>query len=212
MATPGFGGKILLVDLTSKEITRLDTDQYAMYGGGHGTSTALFWEYSVVPGKWNLDDAFHPLNMVFLMTGAVSGSGIPYAARTSVSGMSPQCYPIQWWCHSNFGGTFSTMLKLAGWDGVAVIGRADAPVYINIVDDKVTIEDAKDLWGMTTWKCQEEIWKRSGVRYGMDWQLLDGGYTLQRPSIVTIGAAGENMTRVASLVQWDRCHRKRPCA
>jgi aldehyde:ferredoxin oxidoreductase len=200
MATPGFGGKILLVDLTSKEITRLDTDQYAMYGGGHGTSTALFWEYSVVPGKWNLDDAFHPLNMVFLMTGAVSGSGIPYAARTSVSGMSPQCYPIQWWCHSNFGGTFSTMLKLAGWDGVAVIGRADAPVYINIVDDKVTLEDATDLWGMTTWKCQEEIWKRSGVRYGMDWQLLDGGYTLQRPSIVTIGAAGENMTRVASLV------------
>ena len=60
MATPGFGGKILLVDLTTKEITRLDTDQYAMYGGGHGTSTALFWEYSVAPGKWNLDDAFNP--------------------------------------------------------------------------------------------------------------------------------------------------------
>ena len=34
MATPGFGGKILLVDLTTKEITRLDTDQYAMYGVG----------------------------------------------------------------------------------------------------------------------------------------------------------------------------------
>jgi aldehyde:ferredoxin oxidoreductase len=29
---------------------------------------------------------------------------------------------------------------------------------------------------------------------------LDGGFTLQRPAIVTIGAAGENMTRVASLV------------
>ncbi len=200
MATPGFGGKILLVDLTTKEITRLDTDQYAMYGGGHGTSTALFWEYSVAPGKWNLDDAFNPNNMVFLMTGAVSGTGIPFAARTSVSGMSPQCYPIQWWCHSNFGGTFSAMLKLAGWDGVAVIGKADSPVYINIVDDKVTLENAKDLWGMTTWKCQEEIWKRTGVRYGMDWQALDGGYTLQRPAIVTIGAAGENMTRVASLV------------
>jgi aldehyde:ferredoxin oxidoreductase len=185
MATPGFGGKILLVDLTTKEITRLDTDQYAMYGGGHGTSTAIFWEYSVAPGKWNLDDAFNPLNMVFLMTGAVSGTGIPFAARTSVSGMSPQCYPIQWWSHSNFGGTFAAMLKLAGWDGVAVIGRADSPVYINIVDDKVTLENAKDLWGMTTWKCQEEIWKRTGVRYGMDWQALDGGFTLQRPAIVT---------------------------
>jgi len=200
MATPGFGGKILLVNLTSKEITGLDTDQYAMYGGGHGTSTALFWEYSVVRENWDLQDAFDPRNLVSLMSGAVSGSGIPYASRTSVSGMSPQCYPIQWWSHSNLGGTFSTMLKLAGWDGVAVIGKADSPVYINIVDDKVTIEDATDLWGMTTWKCQEEIWKRTGVRYGMDWQDLDGGYTLQRPAIVTIGAAGENMTRVASLI------------
>jgi aldehyde:ferredoxin oxidoreductase len=200
MATPGFAGKILLVNLTTKEIRALDTEKYEKYGGGHGTSTALFWEFSVAPGEWDLQDAFHPNNMVFLMTGAVSGSGLPAAARTSVSGMSPQCYPIQWWCHSNFGGTFSTMLKMAGWDGVAVIGKADSPVYINIVDDKVTLEDAKDLWGMDSWKCQEEIWKRSGVRYGEEWIKYDGGLTLQRPAIVTMGPAGDNMTRIASLV------------
>ncbi|MBN2319191.1 MAG: hypothetical protein JXR49_08935 [Acidobacteria bacterium] len=200
MATPGFGGKILLVDLTKKDIIRLDTDEYAMYGGGHGTSTALFWEYCVVRENWDLQDAFDPRNMVSLMTGAIVGTGVPYGARTSVSGMSPQCYPIQWWCHSNFGGTFGTMLKLAGWDGVAVIGKADKPVYINIVDDKVTLEDAQDLWGLTTWKCQEEIWKKSGIRYGHEWVDLDGSYTMQRPAIVTMGPAGENMTRVASLI------------
>ncbi len=200
MTTPGFAGKILLVNLTTKEIRALDTEKYEQYGGGHGTSTALFWEFCVEPGDWDLQDAFHPRNMVSLMTGAVSGSGIPAAARTSVSGLSPQCYPIQWFCHSNFGGMFSTMLKMAGWDGVAVIGRADSPVYINIVDDKVTLEDARALWGLTTWECQEEIWKRSGVRYGQEWQRLDGGYTQQRPAIVTTGPAGENMTRVASLV------------
>ena len=200
MATPGFGGKILLVNLTTKQITRLDTEKYEMYGGGHGTSTALFWEYCVAPGDWDLQDAFDPRNMVSLMTGAVAGTGIPFGARTSVSGMSPQCYPIQWFCHSNFGGTFATMLKFAGWDGVAVIGRAESPVYINIMDDKVTLEDAKALWGLTTWECQEEIWKRSGVRYGQEWQQVDGGFTLQRPSIVTIGPAGETLTRVASLV------------
>ncbi len=200
MATPGFGGKILLVNLSTKEIRALDSQQYEQYGGGHGTSTALFWELCVAPGDWDLQDAFHPRNMVSLMSGPVSGSGVPAGARTSVSGMSPQCYPIQWFCHSNFGGMFSTMLKMAGWDGVAVIGKADSPVYINIVDDKVTLEDAKALWGLTTWECQEEIWKRSGVRYGQEWQQLDKGYTLQRPAIVTIGPAGENLTRVASLV------------
>ncbi len=38
------------------------------------------------------------------------------------------------------------------------------------------------------------------IRYGKEWQEIDDRYTLQRPAIVTIGAAGENMTRVASLV------------
>jgi aldehyde:ferredoxin oxidoreductase len=200
MSTPGFAGKILLVNLTTKEIKALDTEKYEAYGGGHGTSTALFWEYCVAPGDWDLQDAFHPKNMVSLMTGAVSGTGVPAGARTSVSGLSPQCYPIQWFCHSNFGGMFSTWLKMAGWDGVAVIGRAESPVYINIVDDKVTLEDAKALWGLTSWECQEEIWKRTGVRYGQEWQEFDSRYTLQRPAIVTIGPAGENMTRVASLI------------
>ena len=41
---------------------------------------------------------------------------------------------------------------------------------------------------------------RSGVRYGEEWQELKTGIQLQRPAIVTIGAAGENMTRVASLI------------
>ncbi len=200
MATPGFAGKILLVNLTTKEIRALDTEKYEVYGGGHGTSTALFWEFCVAPGEWDLQDAFDPRNMVSLMTGAVSGTGVPAGARTSVSGLSPQCYPVQWFCHSNFGGVFSTWLKMAGWDGVAVIGRADSPVYINIIDDKVTLEDAKELWGLDAWKCQDEIWKRSGVRYGEEWQEFDNGFSLQRPAIVTTGPAGTNMTRVASLV------------
>jgi len=64
----------------------------------------------------------------------------------------------------------------------------------------VTLEDATALWGLNVWECQEEIWKRSGIRYGQEWVSLDGGYTMQRPAIVTMGAAGENLTRVASLV------------
>ncbi|MCL2878294.1 MAG: hypothetical protein FWF13_05890 [Acidobacteria bacterium] len=203
MATPGYGGKILLVDLSrgtgEEAITRLDTEKYEKFGGGYGFGAAMFWDYCVAPGDWDLQDAFHPRNMVSLMTGPLSGTGVPGGARTSVSGLSPQCYPIQWFGHSNFGGMFATMLRMAGWDGVSVIGRAENPVYINIVDDKVTIEDARNLWGLNAWECQEEIYKRSGVRFGDEWWRLESGYTLQRPQIVTIGAAGEKMTRVASL-------------
>ena len=66
------------------------------------------------------------------------------------------------------------MLKFAGWDGVVVEGKSDAPVYINIVDDKVTLEDAKSLWGLDTSETREEIWKQQStkapVRYGAEWQ------------------------------------------
>jgi aldehyde:ferredoxin oxidoreductase len=200
MATPGFAGKILLVNLTSKKIDSIDSAKYEMYGGGHGTAAAIFWDLCVAPGEWDMQDAFDPRNVISLMTGPLAGTGLSYAGRTSVSGMSPQSYPVNWFCHSNFGGSFASTLKLAGWDGVVVIGKAEAPVYINIVDDKVTLEDAKALWGLTTWESQEEIWKRSTIRYGCEWQELEKGHTIQRPAIVTIGPAGENMTRVASLV------------
>jgi aldehyde:ferredoxin oxidoreductase len=200
MSTPGFAGKILLVNLTRKEISQIDSAKYEMYGGGHGTAAAIFWDLCVTPGNWDLQDAFDPRNAVSLMTGPLAGTGLSYAGRTSVSGMSPQSWPVNWFCHSNFGGSFAPMLKLAGWDGVVAIGKAESPVYINIVDDRVTLEDATDLWGLTTWQTQEEIWRRSSVRYGQEWQELEKGHTIQRPAIVTIGPAGENMTRVASLV------------
>src|SRR5690606_29377589 len=152
---------------------------------------ALFWELCVAPGGWALQAAFAPRNAISLMTGPLAGTGPSSAGRTSVSGMSPQSWPVNGLGHANFGGPFAPMLKLAGWDGVVVVGRADTPVYINIVDDRVTLEDARELWGLTTWKAQEEIWRRTSVHYGREWQELGRGQTLQRPAIVTIGPAGE---------------------
>jgi aldehyde:ferredoxin oxidoreductase len=204
MATPGFAGKILRVNLTTGHVSSIDTSTYEAYGGGYGIATAIFWDLCVAPGGWDLQDGFDPRNIVTLMSGPLAGTFIPYAGRTSVSGLSPQAWPINWFSRSNFGGSFATMLKLAGWDGVVVEGRSETPVYINIVDDKVTIENARSLWGLTTWEAQEEIWRTQSanapVRYGAEWQKLGGNYTTLRPSIVTIGPAGENKVRIASLV------------
>jgi aldehyde:ferredoxin oxidoreductase len=73
------------------------------------------------------------------------------------------------------------MLKLAGLDGDVIEGRPEEPVYINIIDDKVTIEDAKPLWGLGTWETEEEIWRQQSanipVRYGAEWQKLGNGFT-----------------------------------
>jgi len=200
MVTPGLAGKILLVNLTTKAISSIESAKYEAFGGGHGTATGIFWDLCVASDNWDLQDAFDPRNAIVLMTGPLAGTGLPFAGRTSVSGLAPQTWPVNWFGHSNFGGSFAPTLKMAGWDGVVVHGKSDSPVYINIVDDKVTIEDARPLWGLTVWDTQEEIWKKAPVRYGSEWQKLGNSYTIQRPAIVTIGPAGENKSRIASLV------------
>ncbi len=204
MAAPGFAGKILRVNLTTRQISSIETSKYEDFGGGYGSAIAIFWDLCVAPGDWDLQDAFHPRNIVTLMTGPLAGTAVPFAGRTSVSGLGPQGWPIDWFSKSNFGGSFASMLKLAGWDGVVVEGKSDAPVYINIIDDKVTLEDAKSLWGLDTWETQEEIWKscstKAPVRYGSEWQKLGNSFTTLRPAIVTIGAAGENKTRIGALI------------
>lgn len=204
MPTPGFAGKILRVNLSNREISIIDSSKYEEYGGGYGTAVAIFWDLCVAPGDWDLQDAFDPRNIVCLMTGPLAGTGVPFAARTSVSGLSPQSWPICWFSRSNFGGNFASMLKFAGWDGVVVQGRSESPVYINIIDNKVTIENAKQLWGLDTWTAEQEIYKLQNANTsslkGRGWRKLGDHYTTQRPSIVAIGPAGENMCRIGSLV------------
>jgi aldehyde:ferredoxin oxidoreductase len=150
MATPGLAGKILRVNLTAKQISSIATAQYENFGGGFGSAIAIFWDLCASQEDWDLRDAFEPRNVITLMTGPLAGTGVPYAARTSVSAVAPQPWPVNWFSHSNFGGNFAPMRKFAGWDGVVAERRSEAPVYINIIDDKVRIEDAKSLWGLDT--------------------------------------------------------------
>jgi aldehyde:ferredoxin oxidoreductase len=203
MASPGFTGKILKVDLTKGKIESIDSSKYEEFGGGYGTAIALFWDLCVAPGGWDLQDAFDPRNIVSIMSGPLTGAGIPFAGRTSVSGLSPQGWPINWFTKSNFGGDFVAMLKFAGWDGVVVQGKSPKPVYINIIDDKVTIEDAQKLWGLDTWETQIEIVKQqtgyNASKGDLDWRAVGKDYTLRKPAIVTTSQAGEKLSRIASL-------------
>ncbi len=57
-------------------------------------------------------------------------------------------HPIEWFNRSNWGGRLTAELKYAGWDGIVIEGVSDEPVWINIVNDKVSIEGEKGLWGL----------------------------------------------------------------
>ena len=198
----GYAGRILKINLTTREISAIDTAKYEEFGGGVGIAAAIFWDLAVAPGDWDLQDAFDPRNVISLMTGPLAGTGVPGGGRTSVSGIAPETFPTPLFHRTSMGGRFATMLKAAGWDGVVVQGKSDRPVWINIVNDKVTIEDAKELWGLNTYEAQGRIVSMVGgrTRYGDEWQEVGNAHTTSRPQIVCIGPVGETMTRVAALI------------
>ena len=110
--TGGYSGKILRVNLTTGKISSIETGTYEAFGGGLGIGAAIFWDLCVTPGQWDLQDAFDPRNIITLMSGPLAGTGIPSAGRTSVSGLSPQSWPINWFSHSNFGGSLRPIPKV----------------------------------------------------------------------------------------------------
>ncbi len=199
----GYTGQILRLDLTERKTGVMPTSQYQSWMGGHGMGSAVFFDLV----KDKIIDGFHPDNVVTLMTSPLTGSLVPGAsARMEVQGIGVQSYPIGWFTRSNFGGRFSAMLKFAGWDGIVIQGKADEPVWIDIRNGDVRIRNCAplSLWGKETWDCQEAIWSEvaAGRKYG-DWSSpagKDGGKTTQRPAVVTIGPAGENLSRLACLI------------
>ncbi len=116
------------------------------------------------------------------MTSPLTGSGAPSSSRYDISAKSPLTGAIG---HSNSGGNFGIHLKKAGYDGIVVRGRAEKPVYLEIDNDKVSIRDGAEIWGMDTQKSQEAMGK--------------GG-------TMAIGPAGENQVKFASVVSQERSH------
>ena len=198
----GHTGKILRLNLTRKEASTIDTKRYERWVGGHGIGSAIFWDLV----KDKAISGFDPRNIVTIMSSPLGGTLTPgAAARTEVQGIGVQSYPIEWFTRSNFGGRFSPMMKFAGWDGIVIQGRADKPVWVDVRNDSVKIKDAGHLWGLDTQKTQEVIWEEVlGSGPHKDWKPVgapdDARRTTQKPAVLTIGPAGENLSRTGCLI------------
>jgi aldehyde:ferredoxin oxidoreductase len=189
-------GKILRINLTTQQITTIDTAPYEQYGGGHGIGTALFWELCK-DKTIKFDD---PANVVTIMTSPLANTVVPTAGRLEMQGIGALAYP-EWFNRTNMGGRFACMIKAAGFDGIVLEGKANALCWININNDKVTIEDAASLKGMGTWETQQTIWSRvMGDSLLGEWKTVGSGFSTQRPAILAIGPAGESKARVAAIV------------
>jgi aldehyde:ferredoxin oxidoreductase len=181
MTTEFFGwtGKILSVDLSESKISRLETMAYAdRFLGGRGVATRIYWE-EVSPEIGALD----PGNLLILMNGPLTATGVPGAPRFEVVSKSPMLNP-EGFCYGNLGGFFGPYLKRAGYDGVVIKGRAERPSYMYINDGNVEILDASWLWGKGIYQVRDLLKEKYG----------------QQVRFVTTGPAGENLCRSATLM------------
>lgn len=88
------------------------------------------------------------------------------------------------------GGWSGARLRWAGLDALIVRGQSNAPVYLEIAAGTVTICDATSLWGKSTAETIRILSERHGGNDGGKPEL----------SIVTIGQAGESLSRMAAWV------------
>ena len=177
----GWTGKLLWIDLTTRKISGVPTSDFKPeeFIGGVGLNTKIFWELGSPKVA-----AFHPDNPILISIGPLTGASGPFS-RAEVCGIAPQTYPDELFAYSGFGGKFPSELKYAGFDHIVVTGRAERPVFIDIVDGDVSIVDAGDLWGETTWETEKRL------RAKIDRPTLE---------LLSIGPAGENLSLLAAIM------------
>lgn len=175
----GYAGKILRVNLSNGEINTEPTLKYARkWLGSSGIAIKILYDELrdwVTP--------YDPANRIVIGAGPLIGTTAPGANKMNISTLGPM---TGGWASSFSDSYLGGQLKNAGYDAVVIQGKANAPVYLWIDDDKVEIRDACHLWGKTTWETLD------GVRE----DLKDN-----RLHILSIGPAGENLARGACVIQ-----------
>ena len=174
----GFIGKILRVDLSEGKISEeeIGEDLARRYIGGVGIATKYLYD-EVPKGA----DPLGPENLLIFMTGPLTGTASASASRYSAVTKSPL---TGIWGQGNSGGSFGPALKRSGYDGIIFQGISSKPVYLKIEDGKAELRDARYLWGKTVPEAEDLIQEELGKSF----------------TIASIGPAGENLVRYASIM------------
>jgi aldehyde:ferredoxin oxidoreductase len=180
----GYAGRILTIDLTSGHVEAkpLDMEFAREYIGGLGFGTKIYLD--LIKGKPAFD-ALSADNPFVLMTGPLTGIRMNAVARWTVGSRSPL---TGLWGDSNIGGYLGAELKFSGYDGIVITGGADKPVYIYIDNDRAEIRDAQKYWGKDAYTVNDELIADHKAESKKSGQVF------------TIGPAGENLVRFASII------------
>jgi aldehyde:ferredoxin oxidoreductase len=130
----GYTDRILRVDLGTGKINiqELPPDFKAQYTGGRGYAIKLIWDETKKETRYDSPD-----NLLVMANGPLGNEpGFPGTGKFIVGTISPL---TDTFIDSNVGGHFGPLLKLAGFDALAVVGIAKDDTVIVIDGDANTI-------------------------------------------------------------------------
>ncbi|MFX0098157.1 MAG: aldehyde ferredoxin oxidoreductase family protein [Candidatus Hodarchaeota archaeon] len=175
------------VDISSGKVSQFDLPEQEIreYLGGRGIGSIHLLK--------EVNERIDPLdakNKVMIFTGPLTGLPSPASSRFEISTISTLTSRIG---SSNAGGFFGSTLRKAGFFGIIIEGKSKSPVYLNINEGNISIEDAEKLWGKDTYETEDLVKEQIGN---------------DKARVLSIGPAGENLVSFASVM----CDRGRASA
>jgi aldehyde:ferredoxin oxidoreductase len=173
----GWNGKVLEIDLTTQRVKTypLDMEMAHQFIGGRGLGARLLWDL-VGPQI----DPLSPENVLIFTLGPLTGTGYQTSNRFSVSTKSPLTRTI---LDANSGGYWGMQFKRTGYDVLIISGKAKKPTWIGIKEGEILFHDAADLWGLGVFEVTEKLGQDNNSR-----------------NVLCIGPAGENLCRIAAIM------------
>jgi aldehyde:ferredoxin oxidoreductase len=170
----------VMINLSTSEIkvSQTPAELFRTFLGGRGIGAKLLYDL-VGPSV----DPLAPENYLIFTSASLSGTSWPTSARLHVTFKSPLTGVYG---YANSGGYFVAEMAHAGYDALIITGRASQPVYLKIVDDRISIEPAGHLWGKTTEAVHD--------------LLLGAERATNAGRVACIGPAGENLVKVAAII------------
>jgi len=173
----GYFGKILWVDLSSNsfEDVKIPDKTYRQFIGGYGLGCRVL--YDLMKPKL---DPLSKDSIFGFFPGLLTGTAAPLTGRYMVCGKSPLTGT---WGDANAGGTFGPTIKNCGYDAIIIMGKADNPQYITIIDGEKEILDASEIWGLDIIETENKMKEKHG----------------KFVKTASIGKAGENLSFISGI-------------
>jgi len=179
--------KLARVNLWSCKVTYESLCESVLRKWIGGRGLGVYLALKEIPPK---SDPLGPSNKAYVMTGPLTGvAGVPASGRWCSVTKSPLTNTIH---DAQSGGKFGPYLKFAGFDGIVLEDISERPVYLWVHDGKVEIKDAHHLWGMDTHTVTDAIVEELSAEVGKS--------EAKEIKVACIGPAGENLARIACLI------------